>query len=61
MGTMVGPVIGAIVLTVLAEVLREFGELRLLVYGLALALVVLFMPGGLLQAWSTLTKRKKSA
>ena len=57
MGTMAGPVIGAIVLTFLPELLRGFGELRLLVYGLALTLVVLFMPGGIVQAWVAL-KRK---
>jgi branched-chain amino acid transport system permease protein len=58
MGTMAGPVIGAILLTVLAEVLRGLGELRLLVYGLALTLVVLFMPGGIVQAWNALTGRR---
>jgi branched-chain amino acid transport system permease protein len=57
MGTMIGPVIGAIVLTLLPEVLRGFGELRLLVYGLALTLVVLFMPGGMVQAWQALRAR----
>ena len=57
MGTMAGPVVGAIVLTFLPELLRGFGELRLLVYGLALTLVVLFMPGGIVQAWVAL-KRK---
>jgi len=51
MGTMIGPVIGAIVLTFLPELLRGFGELRLMIYGLALTLVVLFMPGGIVQAW----------
>ncbi|MEO7402537.1 MAG: branched-chain amino acid ABC transporter permease [Burkholderiales bacterium] len=59
MGTMAGPVIGAILLTVLVEVLRDFGELRLLVYGFALALVVLFMPGGIVQGWTALTRRRK--
>ncbi|MGQ0651456.1 MAG: branched-chain amino acid ABC transporter permease [Betaproteobacteria bacterium] len=54
MGTMIGPVIGAILLTFLPELLRGFGELRLMVYGLALTLVVLFMPGGIVQ----LVKRK---
>jgi branched-chain amino acid transport system permease protein len=49
MGTMAGPVIGAIVLTFLPELLRGFGEMRLMVYGLALMLVVLFMPGGMVQ------------
>ena len=47
MGTMIGPVIGAIVLTFLPELLRGFGELRLMIYGVALTLVVLFLPGGI--------------
>jgi branched-chain amino acid transport system permease protein len=47
MGTMIGPVIGAVLLTFLPEVLRGFGELRLMIYGLALTLVVLFLPGGI--------------
>jgi len=50
MGTLIGPVFGAIFLTVLPEVLRGFGDLRLVVYGAALTFVVLFMPGGLAQA-----------
>jgi branched-chain amino acid transport system permease protein len=57
MGTMVGPVVGAIVLTFLPELLRGFGELRLMIYGLALTLVVLFMPGGMVQAWIALKRR----
>lgn len=59
MGTMIGPVIGAVVLTFLPEVLRGFGELRLMIYGLALTLVVLFMPGGIVQAWNTLRARMR--
>ena len=54
MGTMIGPVVGAIVLTFLPELLRGFGELRLMIYGLALTLVVLFMPGGIVQVWTKL-------
>jgi branched-chain amino acid transport system permease protein len=57
MGTMVGPVVGAIVLTFLPELLRGFGELRLMIYGIALTLVVLFMPGGIVQAWIQLKAR----
>jgi branched-chain amino acid transport system permease protein len=37
-------------LTLLPEVLRGIGDLRLVVYGAALTFVVLFMPGGLAQA-----------
>jgi branched-chain amino acid transport system permease protein len=50
MGTLIGPVFGAILLTILPEVLRGLGDLRLVVYGAALTFVVLFMPGGLAQA-----------
>jgi len=57
MGTMIGPVIGAVVLTFLPEVLRDFGELRLMIYGVALTLVVLFMPGGIVQAWASLKNK----
>ncbi len=57
MGTLIGPVFGAILLTVLPELLRSVGDLRLIVYGLSVTLVVLFMPGGLVQAWQLLTRR----
>ncbi|HKS62274.1 MAG TPA: branched-chain amino acid ABC transporter permease [Xanthobacteraceae bacterium] len=50
MGTLIGPVFGAILLTLLPELLRGIGDLRLVVFGVALTLVVLFMPGGLVQA-----------
>ena len=57
MGTLVGPVFGAILLTVLPELLRGLGDMRLIVYGIAVTLVVLFMPGGLVQAWHLLIGR----
>jgi branched-chain amino acid transport system permease protein len=50
MGTLIGPVCGAILLTVLPEFLRAIGDLRLVVYGVAVTLVVLFIPGGIAQA-----------
>jgi branched-chain amino acid transport system permease protein len=50
MGTLVGPVFGAILLTVLPEFLRSIGDLRLIVYGASVTLVVLFMPGGMAEA-----------
>lgn len=57
MGTLIGPVFGAILLTLLPEVLREIGDLRLVVYGAALTFVVLFMPGGLVQAARTVQEK----
>jgi branched-chain amino acid transport system permease protein len=56
-GTLFGPVAGAILLTVLPELLRGIGDARLIVYGIALTLVVLFMPGGMAQAAQTLASR----
>src|SRR6266550_2727889 len=57
MGTLTGPVWGAILLTVLPELLRGIGDLRLVVYGAALTLVVLFLPGGIVQAVRILRAR----
>jgi branched-chain amino acid transport system permease protein len=42
---------------VLPELLRGFGDLRLVLYGAALTLVVLFMPGGMVQAARMLRAR----
>jgi branched-chain amino acid transport system permease protein len=57
MGTLIGPVCGAVLLTILPELLRGFGDLRLVLYGAALTLVVLFMPGGIAQAVRLLAVR----
>jgi len=59
MGTLTGPVLGAILLTVLPELLRGLGDLRLVVYGIALTLVVLFMPGGIAQAARLVLERRR--
>lgn len=49
-GTLWGPVAGAIVFTVIPEVLRLAPELRSLLYGFVLLAVVLFLPRGF-AAW----------
>lgn len=61
MGTLVGPVFGAILLTMLPELLRNFGDFRLIIYGAAIALVVLFMPGGIAQGARLAFGRIRSA
>ena len=48
MGSIVGPVIGAYLLTLVNESLRFMGELRLLIYSGAVVLVILFAPKGIL-------------
>lgn len=45
-GTVVGPVIGGVVMQVLPEVLRFLGSWRLVIYGLILLIVILCFPGG---------------
>jgi branched-chain amino acid transport system permease protein len=47
-GTLVGPLVGAILVTVLEEYLREAKELRLSIFGLIVMAIVLFLPRGLM-------------
>ncbi|HVJ52498.1 MAG TPA: branched-chain amino acid ABC transporter permease [Aliidongia sp.] len=49
-GSPFGPVLGAVILTLLPELLRPLHDFRLVVNGLIIVLAVLFMPRGLL-AW----------
>lgn len=45
-GTLVGPVLGAIVVVLMEEFLRDFKELRFSIFGLMVIAVVLFLPQG---------------
>jgi branched-chain amino acid transport system permease protein len=47
MGTIPGAVLGASILFVLPEKLREFADYRLLLFGIALILIMRFRPQGL--------------
>lgn len=47
-GTLLGPLIGALLVTFLEEYLREAKELRLSIFGLAVIAIVLFLPRGLM-------------
>jgi branched-chain amino acid transport system permease protein len=48
MGTIPGAVLGAAILFVLPEKLREFSDYRLLIFGLALVVIMRFRPQGLI-------------
>ncbi|MBQ5749130.1 MAG: branched-chain amino acid ABC transporter permease [Oscillospiraceae bacterium] len=48
MGSMLGSVIGATVLTFISELLRSFGDARMVVYALLLVIMMIFRPKGLL-------------
>ena len=47
MGTIFGPVGGALLLTLMTEGLRNFGEWRLMVYSLLLIFILFFLPNGI--------------
>jgi branched-chain amino acid transport system permease protein len=52
MATIYGPVGGALLLTLMTELLRDFGEWRLMIYSLALIAILFFLPRGLVApAW----------
>lgn len=61
MGTIVGPVIGAIGITYLLETMRFFQQYRLVIYGLAMFLLILYMPGGLVGAATSARERLAAA
>lgn len=48
MGSFTGSIISAIVLTILPEFLRSFADYRMIIYSLALILIMIFRPTGLL-------------
>jgi branched-chain amino acid transport system permease protein len=54
-GTILGPIIGAIVLTYLPEWLRVLQDYRMSLYGAILILIILFMPQGVLGLISRLS------
>jgi branched-chain amino acid transport system permease protein len=58
-GTLLGPLLGALLITFLEEYLREAKELRLSIFGAAVMAVVLFMPRGLMGF--LLRRREQSA
>jgi branched-chain amino acid transport system permease protein len=47
-GSFAGPLVGSSVLTVLTEFIRAAGPLQSVVYGIMMAAVMLFLPGGLI-------------
>ena len=51
MGSMLGSVISATVLTVLPELLRSFSDYRMVVYSLALVIMMIFRPKGLMGSY----------
>jgi branched-chain amino acid transport system permease protein len=59
-GTILGPVVGALVVVPLSEFLRaSLGQAHALIYGVLVVLVILFMPDGILGYVRKLTTRRQ--
>jgi branched-chain amino acid transport system permease protein len=56
-GSITGTFVAAVVLGVLDTVLQNFGTLRMVIYALALILIMIFKPSGLLGTWEFSVKR----
>lgn len=61
-GTLLGPVVGAILLLSASELFKnQFQESHLLIYGILIVLVVLFLPEGIVGGWKELWNRMRGA
>ena len=60
MTTLAGPILGAAILTILPELLRRAGALRLVIYGLALMAFIVWMPQGIVGTLRELVVRQES-
>ena len=57
MGTLLGPIIGAIIIVILPELLRGLAEYRQVIYSFMLIFTIMFVPKGTIGLWN-LTKEK---
>jgi branched-chain amino acid transport system permease protein len=57
LGSAAGAVFGSVVVNLLPELFRDFGDYRLLVYGVILFLTVLYQPGGVFSISQRLARR----
>jgi branched-chain amino acid transport system permease protein len=58
-GTLVGPLVGSLVIVPLGEVLRDFGSLRIAAYALILTVVIVFRSEGLIPfLWRKYSQRE---
>jgi branched-chain amino acid transport system permease protein len=59
-GTLFGPILGAITFTAIDEVLIELGQLRVLVYGILIIVLFLWIPRGVIPTLGDLIRRQRS-
>jgi branched-chain amino acid transport system permease protein len=56
-GTLFGPILGAVTFTIVDEILIEFGQLRLVIYGTLILVLFLFLPRGVIPTVTSLWRR----
>lgn len=61
LGSLFGPVLGAVAVTLLDELLRPLGQLRLAAYGTILLIAFLGLPRGVLPTWQALWRRRRGS
>jgi len=59
-GTLFGPVLGAVVITIINELILDLGQLRLLVYGALIIALFLWVPRGIIPTLGDLLRRQRS-
>lgn len=57
-GSIVGPIIGALIYVGLLELLRPLGAMRLVIFAALLITSVIFLPGGLVSLWKKLFDKR---
>ena len=60
-GTLFGPILGAVTFTVVGEVLIEFGQLRVLIFGTLILLLFLFLPRGVIPTVRSFLVQRRAA
>ncbi len=61
LGSIEGSIVGAILITVVLEVFREFGVFRLVNFSILLVLIMIYRPQGLLGTWTLLKRQPRAA
>jgi branched-chain amino acid transport system permease protein len=56
-GTLFGPVVGAVIFTIVDEVLIDFGQLRQVAYGILVIILFLWLPRGLIPTLDSIRRR----
>jgi branched-chain amino acid transport system permease protein len=56
-GTLFGPILGAITFTIVDEILIDFGQLRQVAYGILIIVLFLWMPRGLIPTVASIWRR----